>query len=63
MTPGALAELGGKEKTGLPKQPYLFECLGHKDDVTSLAYHPIQDVMASSSEDATIKIWDVDGDE
>jgi len=41
MPTGALAELGGKSKTGLPKQPCLFECLGHKDSVTSLAFHPI----------------------
>ena len=58
MTPGAIGELMGKEKTGLPKQPELFECLGHKDDVTSLDFHPIQDVLASSSEDGTIKVWE-----
>lgn len=60
---GALAELGSKAKNGLPKQPEMFECLGHRERVTSLSFHPIQEVMASSSEDGTIKMWDVDGTE
>ncbi len=48
----------GKSKDGLPKQPEAFKCLGHKDRISSLEFHPIHDRLASASEDASIKYWD-----
>ncbi|KAK9457469.1 WD40-repeat-containing domain protein [Dipodascopsis uninucleata] len=31
---------------------------GHREPVTSIAFHPVFSILASSSEDASIKIWD-----
>lgn len=53
----------GKTKDGLPKEVERFHMKGHKDTVTSLDFHPIQDLLASSSEDASIKLWDSESGE
>jgi len=42
----------------LPQQPPAHVLKGHRDTVTSVAFHPVFTLMASSSDDATIKIWD-----
>lgn len=42
----------------LPRAPPRHSLSGHRNPVTSVAFHPIYSVLASSSEDSTIKIWD-----
>mmetsp|Transcript_52407 Transcript_52407/g.59906 ORF Transcript_52407/g.59906 Transcript_52407/m.59906 type:complete len:438 (-) Transcript_52407:172-1485(-) len=51
----------GDSKTasqGLPKQPEKFELKGHRGVVCSVTFHPTYDVVATASDDATIKLWD-----
>lgn len=31
---------------------------GHRSAITRVAFHPVYSVLASSSEDTTVKIWD-----
>lgn len=59
--------LGGRNMTGadkrspidwIPRPPEKFTLTGHRSTVTRCLFHPIYSVLASCSEDATIKIWD-----
>jgi len=54
-------ENGGGRKKGksqfIPKQ-VLFVLQGHRLQITSLAFHPKYALMASSSEDCSIRFWD-----
>ena len=40
----------------VPRPPEKFELKGHRDTVTRVVFHPTFDVIASASEDATIKV-------
>ncbi|XP_069964985.1 lissencephaly-1 homolog isoform X3 [Bactrocera oleae] len=42
----------------IPRPPEKFSLTGHRASITRVAFHPIFGLMVSSSEDATIKIWD-----
>ncbi|CAB4067568.1 PAFAH1B1 [Lepeophtheirus salmonis] len=42
----------------IPRPPERFSLSGHRAPVTRVAYHPIFSLVISSSEDATIKVWD-----
>ena len=42
----------------IPRPPEKFNLTGHRSTVTRCVFHPIYSVLASCSEDATIKIWD-----
>ena len=53
----------GAQKEGLPKQPEKFVLTGHKNKVTKVAFHPIYDLLATASEDASIKLWDTESGE
>jgi platelet-activating factor acetylhydrolase IB subunit alpha len=44
----------------IPKLPPRRALIGHRSAITSLAFHPIYNLLASSSEDASIRIWDWD---
>lgn len=62
----ARARAGGSAASGtrlLPRAPAQSELAGHRSLVTCVALHPKFNTAASSSEDATIKIWDCDGAE
>lgn len=48
----------GAAKEGLPMEPERFELKGHSSRITQVAFHPIIDLLASSSADASIKLWD-----
>ena len=53
----------GGQKEGLPKQPERFHLKGHKNKVTKIAFHPVIDLLASASEDSSIKLWDSESGE
>jgi len=42
----------------LPREPQKHTLTGHRAPITAVVFHPVYNVVASASEDATIKIWD-----
>lgn len=44
----------------LPKIPPKYEMKGHKSPITSMAFHPQFTQLATSSQDGTIKIWEIE---
>jgi platelet-activating factor acetylhydrolase IB subunit alpha len=42
----------------IPRPPEKFSLTGHRSTVTRVIFHPVYSVIASCSEDATIKLWD-----
>lgn len=42
----------------IPRPPEKYCLSGHRSPVTKVIFHPVFSVMVSSSEDATIKVWD-----
>jgi platelet-activating factor acetylhydrolase IB subunit alpha len=45
-------------KDTLPRAPAKQTLRGHRDDITAVRFHPLYDLVASTSEDATTRIWD-----
>ena len=41
----------------IPREPHKLKMMGHRARVTRCIFHPIYDQVATSSEDASIKIW------
>lgn len=48
---------GGSERT-LPRGPAKTTLNGHRAPITAVAVHPKYSILASASEDTTVKIWD-----
>ncbi|MCP9258128.1 Lissencephaly-1 [Dirofilaria immitis] len=42
----------------IPRPPEKFCLNGHRSPITRVVFHPIYSIIASSSEDSTIKVWD-----
>lgn len=42
----------------IPRPPEKFTLTGHRATVTQVKFHPVYSVIASCSEDASIKLWD-----
>eukprot|EP00118_Oscarella_pearsei_P028974 m.3384 g.3384 ORF g.3384 m.3384 type:complete len:303 (+) comp9333_c0_seq2:305-1213(+) len=42
----------------IPRPPERYELSGHRSPVTRVRFHPVFSLIVSSSEDATIKVWD-----
>jgi len=42
----------------IPRPPEKFSLSGHRATVTQVRFHPVYSVIASCSEDASIKLWD-----
>lgn len=42
----------------LPRNPAKYSLSGHRQPITSVAFHSVFSIVASSSEDGSIKIWD-----
>lgn len=52
---------GGKlQGDGLPREPEKYLMQGHRGKITKLAIHPFYNIVASASEDASIRLWDYD---
>ena len=47
--------MGGE---GLPKVPERFILSGHRNRITKVLIHPIYNMVATSSEDGSIRLWD-----
>ncbi|CAG0910978.1 unnamed protein product, partial [Cyprideis torosa] len=47
----------------IPRPPEKYSLSGHRFPVTQVVFHPVFNVIATSSEDATIKIWDYESGE
>jgi platelet-activating factor acetylhydrolase IB subunit alpha len=47
----------------IPRAPPRHTLQSHKTPVTKVAFHPVWTILASASEDATVKIWDWEGGE
>jgi platelet-activating factor acetylhydrolase IB subunit alpha len=64
---GGLAKGGNgsdaKTAEGLPRAPHSKALSGHRGGVTSIAYHPVFNLLVSASEDSTIKVWDYESGE
>ncbi|CEF66985.1 Platelet-activating factor acetylhydrolase IB subunit alpha [Strongyloides ratti] len=56
--PGATTRGSKKADEWLPRPPERLELTGHRGPVTRVIFHPIYSVIASCSEDASIRIWD-----
>ena len=42
----------------VPRAPAAYVLTGHRGQVLKVAFHPTFNLIASASEDATVKIWD-----
>ncbi|CAO3608685.1 unnamed protein product [Cunninghamella blakesleeana] len=42
----------------IPRPPEQHSLTGHRNPITRVEFHPVYQVLASASEDTTIKIWD-----
>ncbi|KAK3084392.1 hypothetical protein FSP39_012818, partial [Pinctada imbricata] len=42
----------------IPRPPEKYALSGHRSPITRVAFHPTYTIMVSSSEDATIRLWD-----
>jgi platelet-activating factor acetylhydrolase IB subunit alpha len=47
-----------KINNALPREPAKQKLTGHRGSITSVAFHPVFNILCSSSEDGTIKVWD-----
>ena len=53
-----MAALVAEAGDAIPREPERSKMMGHRARITRVAFHPIYTVLASSSEDAAIKLWD-----
>eukprot|EP00611_Tribonema_gayanum_P008761 TRINITY_DN1837_c0_g1_i4.p1 TRINITY_DN1837_c0_g1~~TRINITY_DN1837_c0_g1_i4.p1 ORF type:complete len:304 (+),score=94.12 TRINITY_DN1837_c0_g1_i4:132-1043(+) len=58
------AQRPGREKAAgarlLPRAPAKHLLAGHRSSVTAVAMHPVYSLVASASEDASVRIWDLE---
>lgn len=47
----------------IPRPPERFSLTGHRSPVTRVIFHPVYSIIASCSEDSTIKVWDYESGE
>lgn len=58
--PTHFAQVNGKVDltSWVPRAPARHTLAGHRQPITSVAFHPVFSIVATSSEDSTIKLWD-----
>jgi platelet-activating factor acetylhydrolase IB subunit alpha len=54
----APAKRAASQTDWIPRAPAAHVLTGHRSPVTRVAFHPQYSILASASEDATVKIWD-----
>ena len=54
---------GGAAGDFLPRMPERFSLVGHRSRITQLVLHPAYTVVATASDDASIRFWDYDSGE
>jgi platelet-activating factor acetylhydrolase IB subunit alpha len=52
------AKRAAAQSDWLPRAPAAHVLTGHRAPLTRVAFHPTYSILASASEDATVKIWD-----
>jgi len=52
------AQRSSSQVDWVPRAPAKHAMSGHRGSITRVAFHPVFSLIASSSEDTTIKIWD-----
>jgi platelet-activating factor acetylhydrolase IB subunit alpha len=45
-------------RDGLPRETEKYSLSGHRGKVTKVVLHPFYNIVASASEDASIRLWD-----
>lgn len=53
-----LSDSNARRLEGLPRVPAKFCLTGHRESVTALSYHPVYSILASASEDGSVRLWD-----
>ena len=55
-----LTSFGGKPSIGdgLPREPAKYTMQGHRAKITKITVHPFYNLVATASEDASIRLWD-----
>ena len=53
-----LGDSNTKRLEGLPRVPAKFCLNGHRESVTALSFHPVYSILASASEDGSVRLWD-----
>jgi len=62
-------EIGTKPSRGkttgdnIPRPPETHTLSGHRDNITSVKFHPVFSLVVTASQDATIKVWDYESGE
>ena len=52
------AKRAASQSDWVPRAPAGRVLTGHRGEITKVAFHPLYSLLASASNDATIKIWD-----
>lgn len=58
VTPASLSMRNKDPSSWLPKAPPRYTLESHRDTINCIAFHPIFSLIATGSDDFTIKIWD-----
>lgn len=59
-TPSSLSMRNKDPSSWLPKPPPRYTLESHRDTINCIAFHPVFSLLATGSDDFTIKIWDWD---